>query len=135
MNKWPYEICRKWIFYRSISLLIVDQRPKQLTAVISSAVGLGFSLAEVDMNYKNGSIGIGVSALLVLSVLRLSTNQPPTREEFVKYPSLRQKWFTICDARSNLAELNDEGCKHLREWQAATKFPVLDNLMNQNLGK
>lgn len=36
---------------------------------------------------------------------------------------------------SNLAELNDEGCKHLREWQAATKFPVLDNLMNQNLGK
>eukprot|EP01133_Synstelium_polycarpum_P015996 gene15996-19031_t len=112
-----------------------DQRPKQLTAVISSAVGLGFSFAEVDMNYKNGSIGIGVSALLVLSVLRLSTNLPPTREEFVKYPSLRQKWFTICDARSNLAELNDEGCKHLREWQAATKFPVLDNLMNQNLGK
>ncbi|WP_315337279.1 hypothetical protein [Pseudomonas grimontii] len=87
------------------------------------------------MNYKNYSIGIGASALLVLSVLRLSTVQPPTREDFVKYPSLRQKWIRTCDLRSNLAELNDVGCKHLHEWQAANKSPVLDNLMNKNLGK
>lgn len=87
------------------------------------------------MNYKKYSMGIGASALLVLSVLRLSTHQPPTREDFVKYPSLRQHWFTVCDSRSNLADVNEEGCKHLHEWQAANKLPVLDNLMNQNLGK
>lgn len=87
------------------------------------------------MNYKSYSIGIGASALLVLSVLRLSTIQPPTREDFVKYPSLRQKWFTTCDLRSNLAEINDVGCKHLYEWQAANKLSALNNLMNQNLGK
>ncbi|NWA11606.1 hypothetical protein [Pseudomonas gingeri] len=87
------------------------------------------------MNYKKCSIGVGASALLVLSVLRLSGYQPPTREDFIKYPFLRQKWSTVCDRRSNLAEVNAEGCKHLHEWQAANEFPVLDNLMNQNLGK
>ncbi|WP_080938496.1 hypothetical protein [Pseudomonas simiae] len=87
------------------------------------------------MKYKNYAIGIGAPALLVLSVLRFSTIQAPIREDFVKHPSLRKKWFTTCDLRSNLAELNDVGCKHLHEWQTANKSPVLDNLMNQNLGK
>lgn len=87
------------------------------------------------MNPKKCAIGIGASAILVLSVLRMSTVQPPTRVEFIKYPSLRQKWSTICDLRSNLTEFNNEGCKHLKEWQAATALPVLDSLGNQNLGK
>ena len=90
---------------------------------------------EIQMNYKDYSIGIGASVLLVLAASRLSTLQPPTREDFSKYPSLRQHWFTACDLRSNLAEFNEAGCKHLHEWQAANKSPVLDNLMNQNLGK
>lgn len=87
------------------------------------------------MNYKNHSIGIGACALLVLSILRLSTIQPLTREDFVNYPSLRNKWLTTCDLCSNLAELNDVGCEQLHEWQAANKSTDLDNLMNQNLGK
>ncbi|NVZ99248.1 hypothetical protein [Pseudomonas gingeri] len=87
------------------------------------------------MNYKKCSIGVGASALVVLSILRLSGGQPPAREDFIKYPSLRQKWLTLCDPRSNLAEVNSEGCKHLHEWQAANELPVLDNLMSQNLGK
>ncbi len=87
------------------------------------------------MNSRKCAIGIGASAILVLSVLRMSTVQPPTRVEFIKYPSLRQKWSTICDSRSNLTEFNSAGCKNLNEWQAADALPVLDNLGNQNLGK
>ncbi|SFO36162.1 hypothetical protein SAMN05444065_11453 [Pseudomonas syringae] len=90
---------------------------------------------KVTMNSKKCVIGIGASAILVLSVLRMSTVQPPTRVELIKYPSLRQKWLTICDSRSGLTEFNNEGCKHLKEWQAANALPVLNNLGNQNLGK
>lgn len=87
------------------------------------------------MNLKRCSIGFGASVIIVISVLSLSGCRPPTREDFIKYPTLRQKWLTICDPRSNLADVNAEGCKHLHEWQAANEFSVLDNLMNQNLGK
>lgn len=87
------------------------------------------------MSYKSYSICIGASALLVLSALRLPTIQPPNREDFAKYSTFRQKWFATCDLRSDLAKLNDVGCKNLHEWQAANNLPILDNLMNQNLGK
>ncbi|WP_219267367.1 hypothetical protein [Pseudomonas sp. Xaverov 259] len=87
------------------------------------------------MSYKNHFIGAGAAALVVLSVFYLPTLEPLTREDFAKYPLLRQKWFITCDLRSNLAEVNQTGCKHLQEWQAANKLSVLDNLMNQNLGK
>jgi len=72
---------------------------------------------------------------LVISVATLSGCQPPTQEAFIKYPTLRRKWSMICDSRSNVAEINVEGCKHFREWQAANQLPVLDDLMNQNMGK
>jgi len=74
-------------------------------------------------------------AATILSVATLSGCEPPTRADFIKYPTLRQKWAMICDVRSHAAEINVEGCKHLRDWQAASQQPVLDNLMNQNLGK
>lgn len=74
-------------------------------------------------------------AAAIMSVATLSGCQPPTRADFIKYPTLRQKWAQICDPRSNAAEVNIEGCKNWREWQAASQQPVLDNLMNQNLGK
>lgn len=74
-------------------------------------------------------------AAIIMSAATLIGCQPPTREEFIKYPTLRQKWSMICDSRSNAAEVNVEGCKNLREWQAASQMPILDNLMNQNMGK
>lgn len=74
-------------------------------------------------------------AAIIMSAATLSGCQAPTREDFIKYPTLRKKWSMICDARSNAAEVNVEGCKNLHEWQAANQAPVLDNLMNQNMGK
>lgn len=74
-------------------------------------------------------------ATFIMSTVTLSGCQPPTREEFIKYPTLRQKWSMVCDPRSNAAEVNVEGCKNLHEWQAANQLTVLDNLMNQNVGK
>nr|WP_314569474.1 hypothetical protein [uncultured Pseudomonas sp.] len=71
----------------------------------------------------------------VFSTIALLGCQPPTPADFVKYPSLQQRWSTICDPRSNLAEANVEGCQHFHAWQAASQGPVLDHLMSQNLGK
>lgn len=72
------------------------------------------------------------SVAVMLSAALLSACEPPTRVDFIKYPSLRQKWSMICDARSNAAELNAKGCDNLRQWQSANQQP---GLMNQNLGK
>jgi hypothetical protein len=71
----------------------------------------------------------------VMSAIALLGCQPPTRADFIKYPSLQQRWSMICDPRSNIADANVEGCQHFHEWQAASRGPVLDNLMNQHLGK
>jgi len=67
-----------------------------------------------------------------MSTALLSGCEPPTRADFIKYPSLRQKWSMTCDARSNAAEINVQGCENLRQWQSANLQP---GLMNQNLGK
>jgi hypothetical protein len=87
------------------------------------------------MNPGTRCIGLGTCALLVLSVLRWSGSHPPTREDFAKYPSLRQRWQMLCDPRSDLARVNAEGCAQLQQWQTADAQPVLDHLMNRNLGK
>lgn len=71
----------------------------------------------------------------LMSAVALFGCQPPTRADFIKYPSLQQRWAMICDPRSNIAEANVQGCEQFREWQMASEGPVLDNLMNQNLGK
>jgi hypothetical protein len=74
-------------------------------------------------------------ATLLTLALQLGACEPPTRENFVKYPTLRQKWSMKCDAPSALAEVNIKGCDNLRQWQIANQQPVLDSLMNRNLGK
>ncbi|WP_213939325.1 hypothetical protein [Pseudomonas sp. dw_612] len=71
-------------------------------------------------------------AAMLISAATLSGCEPPTRADFIKYPSLRQKWSMTCDARSHLAEVNVKGCENLRQWQSANQQP---GLMNQNLGK
>ncbi|RON57715.1 hypothetical protein [Pseudomonas frederiksbergensis] len=71
-------------------------------------------------------------AAMLICAATLSGCEPPTRADFIKYPSLRQKWSMTCDARSNLAEINVKGCDNLRQWQSANQQP---GLMNQNLGK
>lgn len=87
------------------------------------------------MTLKNPYPAAWKLASLMISAALLSACGPPTRADFLKYPTLRQKWSMICDARSNAAEINAQGCEHLRQWQSANQQPVLDNLMNQNLGK
>jgi hypothetical protein len=129
--EWSYEMLQKWIFLPNHFVPIVAPYLEHSALFAECSYPTGTR----SMNYQKCSIGLGACALLVLSALRLSAGQPPAREDFIKYPSLRQKWSAICDPRSNLAEVNAEGCEHLHQWTAASEFSVLDNLMNQNLGK
>lgn len=87
------------------------------------------------MKWKTFRPAVWKLIAIVMSTGVLFGCQPPTRGDFVKYPSLRQRWSLTCDPRSNIAEANVEGCKNFREWRAASQLPVLDNLMNQNMGK